>query len=747
MMFSTFLLAVSLAWVAPPPTAAAPEPVSGVDAAAAPETISFLNDVLPILTRAGCNSGACHGALAGKGGLKLSLRGYDPEADHHALTLQNQGRRIDLEAPAESLMVQKGTGTLKHGGGQRLEPDDPDLERLLAWLRGGAPGPRPDEARLVRLEIQPAAATAQVDDNVTLRVLAHYSQGPTRDVTRWAKFTSTADDVAVVGEDGVARITGHGEAAVAVWFNNLVSVATLTAPHRHAPLDPASLGRNNFIDDHINAKLVELRLPPSPTCSDREFIRRVYLDATGTLPRPEQVADFLADPRSDKRARLIDDLLASPEFVDAWTHKLGDLFLVSSARLPQPAVWAFHHYLRRSVAENKPWDRLAREVLTAQGSNLEQGQGNYFVLHQEVAGLAETTAVTFLGMSLTCAKCHNHPLEKWTQDQYWGFTNLFSRVNLKAGDRSGEVWVGHRPSGDVMHPRRAPPPPPTPLDAQSLDLNDPTDRRIAFADWLTAENNPYFAKAMVNRVWKSYMGRGLIEAEDDLRLTNPPSHPALLAALEADFRAQGYDLRRLMRLIMNSAAYQRSSTSLPESVSDDRFYSRYLPRRLSAEVILDAYSQITGVPTPFNEVHAGNTGGLSQTQDYPLGTRALQLPDTKVVSRFLDSFGRPERELACACERDQDSSVRQALHLNNGQTLNEKLRDAKAVTARWAAETVSDADLVTRLFELALARPPSAEELARFTAHMAEAPDVSRRELIEDVVWAVLTSREFLFNH
>lgn len=714
-----------------------------------PEAPSFLHDVLPVLTKAGCNSGACHGAMAGKGGLKLSLRGYDPEADHFVLVRQHLGRRVDLADPEQSLLLLKATGQLKHGGGQRLRPDDEDARLLRQWLASGAPGPKSGERTLQRLEVQPAAAVAKPEESLRLQVIAHYSNGQSRDVTRWTKFSSTDESVAAIDDSGTVTVKGCGETALSIWFSNQVAVATLTVPFPHAEIPTSAYVCHNFIDEHINQKLAQLRLPASPPCTDREFIRRVFLDVTGTLPRPEQVAAFLADQRPDKRAVLIDQLLASPEFVDYWTAKWADLFLVSSAKLPQSAVWAFHSYLRRSVAQNKPWNQLAREILTATGSNLEQGQANYFLLHQEVAQLTEVTSVTFLGMSLTCARCHNHPLEKWTQDQYWAFANLLSRVGIKSGDRPGEVWVQPRPDGDVLHPRRGVPLPPTPLDGTPLPLDAAGDRRQVLADWLTHPDNPYFAKAIINRVWKSCLGRGLIEPEDDVRLTNPPSNPALLAALEKDFVANGYDVRRLLRLILNSAAYQRSSVPVPENAGDERFYARYLPRRLPAEVILDAYSQITGVPTPFTEVHAGNTGGISAISDYPLGTRALQLPDAKVVSRFLDTFGRPARELACACERDQESSVRQALHLSNGQTLNDKLRSPQSLTAQWVKAGVTNEQAIELIFELALARPPTAAERSRFLEQMtqAEKDGTNRRDILDDVVWAVLTSREFLFNH
>jgi hypothetical protein len=364
-----------------------------------------------------------------------------------------------------------------------------------------------------------------------------------------------------------------------------------------------------------------------------------------------------------------------------------------------------------------------------------------------VTALTETTALTFMGTSITCARCHNHPLEKWTQDQYWSMANLFSQVAMKNGDRPGEVTVQSEPSGDVLHPRRGMPMPAAPLDGQAAAAHQ--DRRRSFADWLTAPGNPFFARAVVNRVWRNYLGRGLVEAEDDLRQTNPPSNEELLDALAKDFIAHQYDLKHLMRTIMNSAAYQRSSVAAPGNKTDDRYYSRYFIRRLPAEVVLDAYSAITKVPTAFAKLQVGSTGGTAATADYPLGTRALQLPDTQLVSQFLDAFGRPERGQTCSCERQQESSVAQALHLNNGQTLNDKLRDKKSRVEDWLAERINDPEVIRRLYLLALCRQPTPEEQKHFITVMAEAardPSTSRREALEDLFWAVLTGREFLFN-
>lgn len=715
------------------------------DAAGSPGSpVSFNNDVLPVLTKSGCNSGACHGALAGKGGLKLSLRGFDPEADHFAMTRQALGRRIDGADPAASLLLRKPTGQVKHGGGVKLEAGSDGYAMLRRWIAAGAPGPRSDEPKLTSLEVEPKSKSVKTGEAIHVSVRALYSDKSIRDVTRWARFASTDENVATVDADGQTTIKGAGEAAITVGFGGKVALASFTSAFPNpVPPDSAFIVRN-FIDEKVNAKLRELRLTPSPPCTDREFVRRVHLDVAGTLPSPETVRAFLADASAEKRAKLIDALLASPEHVDYWAYKLGDLFLVSSKSLSQPAVWSYQQFLRRHVAADTPWDRLARAVVTAQGSNLENGAVNYFLLHKDTASLAEATSVTFLGMSLACAKCHNHPLEKWTQDEYWSYANLFSRVSLQAGDRGGEVIVKSVRQGEAFHLRRGLAMPPCPPGGPPIPAD--AERREAFAAWLTAKENPWFAKAIVNRVWRHYLGRGLIEAEDDVRETNPPSNPELLAALEADFVSNGFSLKRLMRQILNSAAYQRSSRPLPENAADDRFYSRYFTRRLPGEVILDAYSQVTQTPTPFGEVF--KDGGPAGIADYPLGVKAVQLPDTRVISRFLDSFGRPERESACACERGQDATVGQALHLANGQTLNAKLRDAKSLVQKWVEEKLSDEAAAVRLYELALCRPPTAEERKRLTTALAEAAHAGqpRREQLEDLFWAVLTSREFLFN-
>ena len=713
---------------------------------------SFRNDVIPMMTRVGCNSGACHGALAGKGGQKLSLRGYDPESDYFVLTRQALGRRVNRIEPNKSLVLLKPTLAVPHGGGQKLEVGSPDYRLLADWIAAGAPGPKTDDPVIQRLEVLPAAAVLKPKDTLQVLVRAWYSDGHAEDVTRWAKFNSSEDLVSTVDADGKATVAGYGETAITVWYSNLVAANRVASPLPNA-VDPrvfAAAPRKSFIDDLVLKKLESLHIPPSPSCDDAEFIRRAYLDAAGILPTPDETQKYLADPAPDKRAKLIDALLERPEFVDYWAHKWSDLLLISTRRLPQEDVWAFYEDVRKSVADDEPWDRFARDVVTAGGSTLDNGDANYFVIHKDVSDLTEATAVTFMGMSITCCRCHNHPLEKWTQDQYWEFANLFSRVGLKNGDRPGEVFVQSMPDGEALHPRRGIAMPPTPLDGKPLPLDSPIDRRQYFADWLTAPDNPYFAKALVNRVWRNFLGRGLVEPEDDLRQTNPPTNPELFDALAKDFVDHKYDVKALVRQIMNSATYQRSSKPVAGNESDDRFYSHYLVRRLPAEAILDAYSQVTGVPTPFTQVESAAGDSASAYAGYPLGTRAEQLPDSLVSSRFLEAFGRPERVAVCSCERMSDSSVGQALHVNNGKTLNDKLRDPKGRVEAWLKEKVGDDEAVRRVYVLALSREPTAAEAKNLHELLADAAadgKTTRREALEDLFWAVLASKEFVFNH
>jgi hypothetical protein len=545
-----------------------------------------------------------------------------------------------------------------------------------------------------------------------------------------------------VDEDGLVKVNGPGETAVSVWFSSKVSFATITSPFG-PPVGPdIPVGQGGQIDQLIHRKLRSLGIQSSPPASDTAFIRRAFLDACGILPTIAEVKAFLADPRPDKREKLVESLLGRPEFVDYWAYKWSDLLLVSSRKLSGRALTSFYNWIRESVEGNKPWDRMAREIITAEGSTLENGAANFYVLHKDPIDQTETTTQAFLGMSVQCARCHNHPLEKWTQNQYYQMANLFARVRLKNGEQAGDVLVLTAGEGDVNHPRLGRPLNPAPLDGREISLTASGDRRKALADWMVDPQNPYFAKALVNRVWRNFMGRGLVEAEDDLRLTNPPSNQELFDALSADF-SKDYDIKRLIRSIMNSAAYQRSSEPVGINTKDDRYYSRYIVKRLPAEVMLDAVSQVTGVSTDY----AG----------YPPGTRTLQLRDSAVSTYFLAAFGRPERVQTCSCERQDDPSIAQALHLANGDTINQKLRAKNSVVESLFEGEVSDEEAVTELFLAALSRYPTDSERKRLAGILSESPDdplapdadrrSTRRAALEDLYWAVLTDREFLFNH
>src|SRR5574341_1225170 len=639
---------------------------------------SFRNHVIPVLTRLGCNSGACHGAAAGKNGFKLTLRGYDPELDYNTLTRQSLGRRINQIETAKSLLLLKPTMAIGHGGGKRMDVDSLEYKVIAGWIASGVAAPAESDPRIIRLEVTPKASTLAAGAEQRLKVLAHYNDGQIEDVTRWVKYSSADPSVASVDDDGKVKMQGHGETAISVWYQSQVSFTRVANPFPNTINSEvfAKSPRRNFIDDLVIKKLRTLNIAPSEQTTDSEFIRRAFLDATGALPTPQEVERFVADKLSDKRAKLIDSLLEREEYVDYWTNRWSDLFLVSSAKIGETAMWSFYNWIREGVAANKPWDRMAREVVTASGNTLENGAANYYVMHKEKTELTENFSMAFLGMSITCARCHNHPLEKWTQKQYYQMANLFARVGMKNGARAGDVQVYTNPVGEVNHPRLGRPLPPAPLDGEELALDSTRDRRQHLAKWLVSPNNPYFAKSLVNRVWKNFMGRGLVEAVDDMRATNPPSNEELLNALTKDFSDHGFDIKHLIRTIMNSAAYQRSSKPNEANKQDERHYSRYIIKRLPAEAMLDAISQITGVPTEF--------------PGQPPGTRAMQLPDPRVNSYFLTIFGKPPRLATCECERTSEPSVTQALHVINGDTINQKLRAPGGIVDSFVKLGVSD---------------------------------------------------------
>jgi hypothetical protein len=740
------------------------------------EPWSFRNHVQAVLTKAGCNSGACHGAAAGKNGFRLSLRGYDPPADFLAITRQAGGRRIVPSDPGRSLVLLKPSGAIPHKGGLRFKVDSREYRVLAEWIAAGQPAPADSDPRIERLEIVPEDLTLKKGDQQQMLILAHFSDGHTEDVTSWAKFTSTNQTVCQVDDLGKVKVTGNGEGSISAWYLSKTVLGTVQVPYdTRLPADTfAKADRRNSIDDLVLAKLERLNIPPSPTCSDAEYLRRASLDTIGLLPTADEARAFLADRRADKRVRLADRLLMRPEFVDYWSSKWSDLLLVSAARLRPSGVQAFSKWIRKRVAENEPWDRFVREIVTARGSTKENGSANFYAMHEDPQEMAETVSMAFLGMSIQCAHCHDHPLEKWTNDDYYGMANLFARVRGKDGDDGRTIFVAD--NGELIQPRTGRPQQPRPLDARPVSFDSAADRRGVLADWLTDPKNPYFSRSIVNRVWANFMGRGLVEAVDDMRLTNPASNAPLLTALADDLAHTGYDLKSLMRKILTSATYQRDSATQPGNEGDERFYSRFYPRRLKAEVLLDALSQVTDSPTAF--------------KGQPAGTRALELADSEADSYFLGVFGRPERLITCECERSNEPSMSQVLHLTNGNTLNAKIEASGNRIDQLLA--TDDGAIVEDLYLAALSRYPTPAERQKLSAVLAQVEEGdrlpaladlrqriattqtlkdpaartksladiekrireipaesvrARRKAIEDLYWSVLSSNEFLFNH
>ncbi|HLJ14733.1 MAG TPA: DUF1549 domain-containing protein, partial [Bryobacteraceae bacterium] len=710
----------------------------------APFQWSFRNNVIPVMTKVGCNQGACHGALAGKHGFKLTLRGYAPEVDYDTLTREGQARRVSLSDPAASLMLLKPTFTIPHGGGKRFSKDSLEYRILSEWIAEGAPPPSPKDPQVVGLEVFPKAAELKTGQTQQLVVRAKYSDGHVEDVTHWVKYSSNNEGTATVDDNGLVKMNGSGEAAVTLWYSSRVLYSRLTVPYLNQVADDVykKFPRHNYIDDFVVAKLKTLHIQPSPLCDDATFLRRAYLDAAGILPTAEEVENFLSDKSPDKRAKLIDKLLERDEFVDYWAYKWSDLLLINSKRLKPDEMWSFYNWVRDSVKENKPWNKFAYEIFTSSGDTRRNGALNYYVLHKNPIDLAETSTEAFLGQRVTCARCHNHPLEKWTQTQYYEFANLFARVGVKNGNAPGDVVVFAKTSGDVDHPRLGRPLPPAPLDGKPIPIDSPIDRRLVFAKWLVSQDNPYFARNLVNRVWANFYGRGLVDPVDDLRSTNPPSNEDLFAAVTKDFVAHNYDVKYLIRTIMNSGTYQLSSESNATNQKDDLFYSKYIVRRLPAEVLLDALSEVTGVPTVF--------------RGYPLGTRAMQLPDSKVPSPFLATFGRPLRDICDASERTSAPTVGQALDIINGDTLNKKLSAPDGYLALLQKIGLSDSRIVEHLYLSAYSRYPTEQEKQQLTAALEKASNVkgtletqrqARQQALQDMVWAMLTSKEFIFNY
>ncbi len=718
-----------------------------------PHPWSFRNDVQPVFAKLGCNSGACHGALAGKGGFKLSLRGYDTQADFHTVARQSRGRRIELADPGRSLILAKPSGAMPHKGGLRFRVDTEHYRTIANWIANGAAGPSGDDARLKTLRVLPDLATLKPGDKQPLLVQAEYSDGLVRDVTSLAKFTSANEAVATVSKDGTVSVIGYGEGAVSVWFDSRIVIGRITAPYPNKVSAElyAQQPTRNFIDELTLQQMKRLNLVPSGQSTDSEFIRRAYLDTIGTLPTVTEVRDFLKDESKNKRDKLAKTLLERPEFVDYWTYQWSDILLINGARLRPKAVEAYYKWVRGHVEKNTPWDAFVSELVTSTGSSFENGATNFFALHQSPEDMAENTSQAFMGLSIGCAKCHNHPLEKWTNDQYYAFANLFARVRAKGWGGDGRNGDGKRilyvaTDGELIQPASGKPQPPTPLDGEPVPFDSTTDRRVHLAKWLTSPQNPYFARSISNRIWANFFGVGLVESIDDLRISNPASNEQLLSATADYVVENAFDLKSLMYQILTSTTYGRSSMPTEGNKDEKRFYSRYYPRRLMAEVMLDAVSQVTDVPTPFNQI-AFPGADKQKTDIYKPGTRAIQLYDSAVASYFLKTFGRNQRRITCDCERSDEPSMIQVLHISNGDTLNKKLSAKKnRVTAMLEAKKPTG-QMLDEIFLTALARFPSEKERTEFTKMFDEAPGKEKRIVLEDIFWSVMSSREFLFNH
>jgi hypothetical protein len=720
-----------------------------VTGTAAAQGVSFRNDVMAVLSRGGCNAGACHGNQNGKGGFKLSLRGQDPEADFAALTRDTLGRRTDPHRPADSLILLKATASVPHEGGKRFGPDAPEYDILRRWVAAGTPADGADTPRLRSLEVTPGQAFLIVPaDRVRLRVRAAFDDGSTRDVTRLAVY-EPSNPTTAVGADGEARRQGFGETAVLVRYLDRQATAQLAWVPRRPGFVWRDVPEANYVDRHVFAKLRALRLQPSDLCSDEVFLRRAFLDTLGVLPTADEARAFLADRDPARRSRLIDRLLDRPEFADFWALKWSDLLRNEEKVLDRKGVTVFHEWIRQAVAEGKPLNEFARDLIAARGSTYEEPAANFYRALRDPQARAEAVAQVFLGVRLQCARCHNHPFDRWTQDDYYGLAAFFPRIQYRIVENNrrdkldthefdGEqvVWLARE--GEVTHPRTEATVRPRLPGGREIDGEG--DRLQALADWVARPDNPFFARAQVNRVWYHLMGRGLVDPNDDFRASNPPVNGPLLDALTDDFVAHRFDLRHLVRTVLNSRTYQLSAVPNETNREDETNFSHALVRGLQAEQLLDGLSRVTGAPVRFN--------------GYPEGTRAGELPGARSLrergvtasegERFLRVFGKPERSLTCECERSEDTTLGQAFQMMSGELLQQMLGEPDNRLGRLLKSGGTDRAIVEELYLAALCRPPGEKERRAAEALLARAKD--RRAALEDLTWGLLNAKEFLLR-
>jgi hypothetical protein len=707
-------------------------PVVVADVSAKP--VSFVRDVLPVMSKVGCNAGTCHGAQAGKNGFKLSLRGYDPLYDYRALVDDVSGRRFNRARPGQSLMLLKPTQAVPHEGGFLFSEESRPYAIIEQWI---AEGCRYDEiSRVVSIDVLPKDPILQhAGDSQRHAVIAHFDDGSTRDVTRDAVFETSDFEVATVTPDGTVTAVRRGDAALLVRYEGRYAsnAVTVTISDDRPDYEWNDSPEYNLVDEHVNDKLRRLRTLPSDLCTDGEFVRRITLDLTGITPTPEVVRAFIEDetPTLEKRTKLIDELLASPEYVEHWTLKWADLLLANRAAITEKGVWAFRNWIRRSVATNQPYDEFVRELITANGNTYEHPAANYYRVAREPKLVMENMTQVFLGTRFMCAQCHDHPFEKWTQTNYYELSAYFADVGRKAAaDQQAEVIYELRRPIEVLHAgTNQAVEPAFPFEHDDYDANEPALRE-RLADWLVSPENDLFTKSIVNRYWSYFLGRGLIDPVDDIRISNPPSNPELLAALTEDFVANGHDLKRLIRTIVTSHTYQRSFETNAFNADDTVNNSHFVPRRLTAEQLYDAILVSTGAPV--------NIPGL------PAGFRATQIPDPSVNLPFLDMFGRPPREAPCECERASEVSLKQTLNLVNGPTVANAIAHPQGRIAKLVEAKKSPAEIVDAIYVAVLCRRPSDEELSQNVAYFERVGNDT--EAAQDLTWALLNTSAFLFN-
>ena len=695
--------------------------------------VHFVNDVVPVLTGAGCNSGGCHGKATGQNGFKLSVFGFDPAADFRAIVKDSRGRRIFPASPRRSLLLSKPTAIVPHGGGQRFAEGSREWEVLHEWIRQGVPVGPSDAPRLVGLEVLPRERILTFEARQQILATAIYTDGSRRDVTASSVYTTNSERVAVVDREGVVRTAKiPGEAALTVQYMGQVGVVLIQVPRPDRPHPYPELPVNSFIDRLVWSKLETMGTVPSEDADDATILRRMYIDTIGSLPTPREARDFLADDRADRRARLVARLLERPELASYWALKWADLLLVDSRKIGGRGAYELHRWLREQFARNRPYDEWVRDLVAATGSSSRSGPVNFYRAARTPEDVARTVSQVFLGVRIECAQCHHHPFEIWSREDFYGLAGFFNGVERKPV-RGGSELVFHAGlkemklpvSGNIVAAR---PLGGDPLAGRAGRFGPGDDPRVELARWMTAGDNPWFARLAVNRLWKHFLGRGLVEPEDDLRTTNPPTNAPLLDALARHFVDSGFDLRALMRLILESRVYQLSSSPTPLNAGDDQGHSRYYVKRLPAEVLLDAISQVAGVPLTL--------------PGRPVGTRALEVWDNRLPSYFLDIFGRPERSSPCECGRSSEPTMAQALHLMNAPEIETMIGSPRGRVARLIAEGAEEHRVVEELCFAALGRPPSRTEREVASGLFESAP---RREAAEDFLWTLLNSYDFLF--